>query len=63
MKHTRREKKRRADVARRFLKNNPPKMPESFTHKDWKRMARYAYSAFVCGYNTALNDVLKRDLV
>lgn len=59
MKHTALQKRRRITLFKAFVKANPPKMPEKFTHKEYKRVVSYAKIAFVTGYNTGENDVCR----
>lgn len=52
-------------VARRkafdaFLKAHPPKMPESFTHAEWKRVVSYSKIAFITGFNSGENHILEQ---
>lgn len=60
MKHTRAERQRRAELFRRFVKGNPPKMPAEFTHREYKRIVGYARAAWATAYKTAVNDVMRR---
>lgn len=54
---SKRENKAMNAACRRFIKANPPRMPKSFTHSEWKRITSYAYIAFCTGYRTARHDV------
>lgn len=60
MRHSRKEARRRYQAFVAFLENNPPRMPESFTNKDYRRVEGYAFVAFCCGWNTGKNDTLKK---
>jgi len=59
VKHTRAEQRRRAKAFTLFVKANPPRMPESFSHRDWRRVVAYARVAFVTGWNSGVHDVEK----
>lgn len=59
MKHTSADKKKRGVAWRRFLKNNPPRMPEQFTNAEYKRVVGYARAAFGCGFYSGMNHLRK----
>jgi hypothetical protein len=59
MRHSMAEKRQMHDSYDKFIKNNPPRMPSDFSHKDYRRVVDYAHVAFVVGYNTAMNDFLR----
>lgn len=59
MKHGRKEKLRRIELFNKFIEANPPKMPASFSHNEYKRIVKYAQVAFVTGYNTGENDICR----
>ena len=58
-KHSSRELTRRNAAFRRMVKANPPEMPASFSHKDYRRVLAYARVAFCTGWNSGINDVSK----
>jgi hypothetical protein len=59
MHHNRREVRERLAAFLIFVDKHPPKMPESFTHREYKRIVSYAKVAFASGYNTGQNDLCR----
>jgi hypothetical protein len=59
MHHSRREVRERLAAFLIFVDRNPPKMPASFTHAEYKRVVKYAKVAFASGYNTGQNDLCR----
>ena len=54
MKHSRADIKYRMESFKKFLVKNPPQMPASFTHSEYKRVVRYACSAWCGAFNTGM---------
>ena len=59
MKHGAAEKLRRITAYKVFVKENPPSMPADFSNKDYKRVVNYARVAFITGWNSGINDMVK----
>lgn len=61
MKQSFRERRLRHEAFIKFLEANPPRMPESFTNKDYRRVEGYAFVAFCAGWNMHGNELRRKE--
>lgn len=59
MHHRLKDRQARGDAWRKFLDNNPPRMPKDFTHSEYKRIVSYARVAFLSGFYSGMNYLWK----